>query len=451
MHRLNALPLGNRLRGDAMRSLAMLKPVKSILYSVALLLLGNGLLNTLLTLRGTEEGFSSAVLGMIMSGYFIGFIGGTWVSGRLIRRMGHIRTFGFCASVCASVALLHLVFVNPWVWLPLRMAYGLSFITLITVIESWLNSQAASHERGRIFAVYMVVNLGALATAQQLLRLSSPQGFLLFVIIAILISWALLPITLTRRVQPKMSERPKSSLRALLGFAPLAVASAALSGLAMGAFWSMTPVYATQLGFDIGGVGLVMSVAIVGGALLQIPIGRFSDKHDRPRVMTWVVLLAALIAACMPFAPTHEALLGLYFLWGGLAFSLYPLAVAQLIDQLHPDEIVAGSADMLVMHGAGCAVAPIAAGSLMTAVGSQGLPVYIACVFALLGMYAIYRRRRVTALVTHTAHFEPMVQSSAEVLELIFDDTQGDLFDDPSFYEEHERERLRSILTSSKG
>lgn len=434
-----------------MRSLAMLKPVKSILYSVALLLLGNGLLNTLLTLRGTEEGFSSAVLGMIMSGYFIGFIGGTWVSGRLIRRMGHIRTFGFCASVCASVALLHLVFINPWVWLPLRMVYGLSFITLITVIESWLNSQAASHERGRIFAVYMVVNLGALATAQQLLRLSSPQGFLLFVIIAILISWALLPITLTRRVQPKMSERPKSSLRALLGFAPLAVASAALSGLAMGAFWSMTPVYATQLGFDIGGVGLVMSVAIIGGALLQIPIGRFSDKHDRPRVMTWVVLLAALIAACMPFAPTHEALLGLYFLWGGLAFSLYPLAVAQLIDQLHPDEIVAGSADMLVMHGAGCAVAPIAAGSLMTAVGSQGLPVYIACVFALLGMYAIYRRRRVTALVTHTAHFEPMVQSSAKVLELIFDDTQGDLFNDPSFYEEHERERLKSILTSSKG
>ncbi|QNI02161.1 MFS transporter [Halomonas sp. SH5A2] len=433
-----------------MRSLAMLKPVKSILCSVALLLLGNGLLNTLLTLRGTGEGFSSAVLGMIMSGYFVGFICGTWVSGRLIRRMGHIRTFGFCASICASVALLHLVFINPWVWLPLRVAYGLSFITLITVIESWLNSQAASQERGRIFAVYMVVNLGALATAQQLLRLSSPQGFLLFVVIAILISWALLPITMTRRVQPRISERPKSSLRALLGFAPLAVASAALSGLAMGAFWSMTPVYATQLGFDIGGVGLVMSVAIIGGALLQIPIGRFSDKHDRPRVMTWVVLFAALVAAAMPFAPSREVLLGLYFIWGGLAFSLYPLAVAQLIDQLHQDEIVSGSADMLVMHGAGCAVAPIAAGSLMTAVGGHGLPIYIACVFILLWGYAIYRRRRVTALVTHTAHFEPMVQSSAEALELIVDDTQGDLFDDPSFYEEHERERLKKVLLSSK-
>ncbi|SDL81786.1 Predicted arabinose efflux permease, MFS family [Franzmannia pantelleriensis] len=433
-----------------MRSLTMLKPVRSILWSVALLLLGNGLLNTLLTLRGTGEGFSSALLGIIMSGYFVGFICGTWVSGRLIRRMGHIRTFGFCAAICASVALLHLIFVNPWVWLPLRVVYGLAFITLITVIESWLNSQAASHERGRIFAVYMVVNLGALAAAQQLLRLSSPEGFLLFALIAILISWALLPITMTRRVQPSISERPKSSLRALLGFAPLAVASATLSGLAMGAFWSMTPVYASQLGFDIGGVGLVMSVAIIGGALLQIPIGRFSDKHDRPRVMTWVVFLAAIIAAAMPFAPNHDVLLGLYFLWGGLAFSLYPLAVAQLIDQLHPDEIVAGSADMLVMHGAGCAVAPIAAGSLMTVLGGHGLPIYIACVFTLLGVYAIYRRRHVTDLTTHTAHFEPMVQSSAEALEMIFDDTQRDLFDDPSFYEEHERQRLREVYTASQ-
>ncbi|WP_246286377.1 hypothetical protein [Vreelandella maris] len=67
---------------------------------------------------------------------------------------------------------------------------------------------------------------------------------------------------------------------------------------------------------------------------------------------------------------------------------------------------------MLVMHGAGCAVAPIAAGSLMAAVGSHGLPLYIACVFTLLGLYAIYRRRHVTALITHTAHFEPMILSA---------------------------------------
>lgn len=109
-----------------MQSLALLKPIQSLLWSVALLLLGNGLISTLLTLRGTSEGYSSAVMGVIMSAYFIGFICGTWVSGRLIRRMGHIRTFAFCASVCASTTLMHLIFIDPLAWMGLRFCYGLA-------------------------------------------------------------------------------------------------------------------------------------------------------------------------------------------------------------------------------------------------------------------------------------------------------------------------------------
>ncbi|MCE8029212.1 MFS transporter [Halomonas daqingensis] len=423
--------------------LAMLQPVRSILWSVALLLLGNGLINTLLTLRGTDEGFSSTIVGVIMSAYFVGFTCGTWVSSRLIRRAGHIRTFAFCAALCASGALLHIIFVDPWVWIVLRFFYGLAFVTLMTVIESWLNGQAASHERGRVFATYMLVNLGAIAAAQQILRLDTPGGFLLFAVTAILISWALLPITMTRRQQPTVPENAKSSLKALIGFAPLSVTASVLSGLAMGAFWGMAPLYARQLGWSAGDVGTLMSVTILGGALLQLPIGRFSDKHDRSQVLTWVVIAAAALAALMPFAPNQVALLGLFFLWGGFSFAIYPLAVAQLIDQLHPEEVVSASADMLVTQGAGSALAPIVAGALMGVLGPQALPLYIAAVLAVLGAYALYRRRHVSDLVYgHPAHFEPMTQTSPLALEMIFDDSQPDLFDDPSFYEEQERQRL---------
>ncbi|MFW3614183.1 MFS transporter [Billgrantia antri] len=422
--------------------LAMLQPVRSILWSVALLLLGNGLINTLLTLRGTDEGFSSTVVGVIMSAYFVGFTCGTWVSSRLIRRAGHIRAFAFCAALCASGALLHSIFVDPWVWIALRFFYGLAFVTLMTVIESWLNGQAASHERGRVFATYMLVNLGAIAAAQQILRLDTPGGFLLFAVTAILISWALLPITMTRRQQPTVPENARSSLKALLGFAPLCVAASVLSGLAMGAFWGMAPLYARQLGWSAADVGMLMSVTILGGALLQLPIGRFSDKHDRSQVMTWVVFASAALAALMPFAPNRPALMGLFFLWGGFSFAIYPLAVAQLIDQLHPEEVVSASADMLVTQGAGSALAPILAGLLMGALGPQALPLYIAAVLALLGIYALYRRRHVSDLVHGHAHFEPMTQTSPLSLEMMFDDAQPDLFDDPSFYEEDEHYRL---------
>jgi MFS family permease len=434
-----------------MQSLALLKPIQSILWSVALLLLGNGLISTLLTLRGTNEGFSSATMGLIMSSYFIGFVCGTWVSGRLIRRMGHIRTFAFCASICASATLLHIIFIDAWVWVVLRFFYGLAYITLMTVIESWLNSQAASHERGRIFAFYMVVNLGALTIAQQMLHIATPDNFLLFAIVSILISWAILPLTLTRRNQPMInSERPKSSLKNLLKIAPLSVAGSTLSGLAMGAFWAMTPIYATELGYDISGIALIMSLTILGGAALQIPIGRYSDKHDRPKVITWVVTLAGIIALSMAIIPSQTALLIVFFIWGGLSFSIYPLSVAQLIDQLHPDEIVSGSSDMLVLHGLGCAFAPVIAGSLMTIIGSQGLPLYIGTVLLILAGYTAYRRRRVVDLVSgDNAHFEPMVQTSSQVLSMMFDQPQRDLFDDPSFYEEEERNRIINALRQS--
>ena len=434
-----------------MQSLALLKPIQSILWSVALLLLGNGLISTLLTLRGTNEGFSSATMGLIMSSYFIGFVCGTWVSDRLIRRMGHIRTFAFCASICASATLLHIIFIDAWVWVVLRFFYGLAYITLMTVIESWLNSQAASHERGRIFAFYMVVNLGALTIAQQMLHIATPDNFLLFAIVSILISWAILPLTLTRRNQPMInSERPKSSLKNLLKIAPLSVAGSTLSGLAMGAFWAMTPIYATELGYDISGIALIMSLTILGGAALQIPIGRYSDKHDRPKVITWVVALAGIIALSIAVIPSQTALLAIFFIWGGLSFSIYPLSVAQLIDQLHPDEIVSGSSDMLVLHGLGCAFAPVIAGSLMTFIGAQGLPLYIGTVLLILAGYTAYRRHRVVDLVSgDNAHFEPMVQTSSQVLSMMFDQPQRDLFDDPSFYEEEERNRIINALRQS--
>ena len=143
--------------------LSLIAPISSLLSGVALLLLGNGLLNTLLTLRGVAEGYSTTMLGLIMSGYFVGFLLGTWLATPLVRRIGHIRAFACCAALAAIAALLHLLLIDPWVWLLLRVLYGLALVTLYMVIESWLNAKAPNDKRGQVFAIYMAVNLGALA------------------------------------------------------------------------------------------------------------------------------------------------------------------------------------------------------------------------------------------------------------------------------------------------
>src|SRR5690554_7864741 len=78
--------------------LRIVTTISALLTGVALMLMGTGLLNTLVPLRGDAEGFSDQVLGLFGSAYFAGFMLGTWLCPRLIRRMGHIRAFAFFRS-----------------------------------------------------------------------------------------------------------------------------------------------------------------------------------------------------------------------------------------------------------------------------------------------------------------------------------------------------------------
>lgn len=406
---------------------SLLAPISSLLGGVAFLLLGHGLLNTLLTLRGIAEGYSTGMIGLLMSGYFAGFLVGTWLAPSLIRRIGHIRTFAFYAALASVAVLLHVLIVNPWVWLVLRLMYGVALVTLYMVIESWLNAQVSGEKRGQVFALYMAVNLGSLAAAQQLLSLDSPMNFTLFALAAILISAALMPITLTRQAQPAQPDMPATDLLQLARIAPLPLMAAGVSGLTLGGFWGLAPVYASQSGFDASGVGLLMSVTILGGAVLQWPIGLFSDKHDRRLVMLWVVAIAAILGGLITPLTSGPLLLGMMFLWGGLAFSIYSIAVAQMVDQLHPDEILSGSSGLLLANGFGAAFGPVVAGGLMSFFGPKALPVFFAVTLAFLAIYSYFRARRVFDLVTEPhGHFTPMLRTSHTVLELMPDTPESE-------------------------
>ncbi|MFG0381967.1 MFS transporter [Pseudomonas sp. zbq_18] len=397
-------------------------PISSLLSGVALLLLGNGLLNTLLTLKGAAEGYSTTLLGLMMSGYFTGYFIGNWVGSPLIRRVGHIRAFAFCAALACICALLHVLIVHPWVWVVLRVLYGVALICLYMVIESWLNARASSENRGGIFALYMAVNLGALALGQQLLRFDPTLGFALFAVAGIFIVSALMPVTLTRQMQPSLPETPNSNLRQLFGIAPLALTASALSGLALSGFWGMAPAYADMVGFDAAGVGLLMTMTILGGALLQWPIGWLSDRLDRRWILFWVVSAAVVTAAAISLLAPGQLLISLFFLFGGLSFAIYPLGVALLIDQLQPDEILSGSASLLLVNGIGAACGPLLAGALMQHFGAPALPMYFALSLAPLAAYALYRMRHVSDLVSgEQAHFMPMLRTSPTVLELMPD------------------------------
>ena len=397
-----------------------LRAIASLLAGVALLLLGSGLLNTLIPLRGSTAGFSDALLGGLTSAYFAGFFLGTFVAPSLIRRIGHIRAFAFYAVCCACVALLHALGDQAWFWLLLRLAFGTALVGLYTVIESWLNAQAGPQARGRMFALYMVVNLGALALAQLLLQFEGGPGFVLFVAVALLVCAATMPVLLTRQTQPQLHPAPRLQLRRLVAAAPIAGVGALVSGLAMGAFWGLLPVYFGRQGHDAGAVGTFMFAAIVGGAALQWPLGRLSDRHDRRLVISLTCAAAGLLALALPVAGDRAAATyALVFLYGGMAFSTYPIVVAHLLDHLPPEDLLAATSSVLLLNGIGAALGPLLAGALMATLAPAALFGWFAALQGALALYAGWRYHAYRRAPAMAPQFHPMLRTSPASLELI--------------------------------
>lgn len=404
----------------------MILPIVALLSGVALLLLGTGLLNSVLALRGGLEGFSDIALGLMGSAYFLGFFLGTFLAPSLIQRIGHIRAFAFFGACIAGTVLAHALAVHPVFWILLRVVTGIALVGFYSVIESWLNSQAPPSHRGQIFALYMAVNLGALALAQQLLNLASPATFTLFALAALLVCLALLPVTATRLPQPVMEHRPRLPLRQLQQAAPLACAGALLSGLAMGGFWGMGAVYGLRLGFDESGVAFWMTAAILGGACGQWPLGRLSDCHDRRLVLAGAAVAAALAAGLMlGLGAQRWGAIGAAFLFGMAAFAVYPIVVAHLIDHLPQDEILSGNVGLLLLHGVGAAIGPALAGLLMNGLGPMALPLQLLLLFAALALTAWHHTRKgQDRIVEEPAQFMPMVRTSAAVLDMMTPEPQ---------------------------
>lgn len=399
--------------------LRTLRPIVSLLVATALLLAAVGLLNTLIPLRGLGAGFSDLLLGGLTSAYYAGYLVGTFTMPLLVRRIGHIRAFAFATACTTCVVLLHVFGAWPWLWLLLRFMAGVMLVGLYSIIESWLNAQAPGDQRGRVFACYMVVNLCALGLAQQLLRIQG-QPFVLFTVVALLACFAAVPIVVTHLAQPLAQTSPRLNLKRLYKLAPAAGIGALLSGLAMGAFYGFAPIYAQRLGFGTAAISVYMTAGILGGAALQYPIGRLSDRFDRRLVLALVSILASVLAVLVWWVGGREkAAIVVIFLYGGMAFAVYPIVVAHLVDCLTREELLAASSTALLVYGAGSALGPLVAGFAIDKGGPGLLPLWLALVHAVLALCTFYCYRVVWRESVNRRSFKFMLRTTPAAFEML--------------------------------
>ena len=373
----------------------LMVPLATLLSGVGLLVLGVGLLFSVLGLRAGLAEFSTVTTGIVMSAYFAGFVVGTLYCPLLIRRVGHIRSFAAMASVASTMPILHALWVEPWYWAVLRLITGTCLVGLYIVVESWLNVLAPREQRGKVFALYLTVTCVAMALGQWLLLVGDRLGFVPFVIVSVLLSFALLPLTLTPVAEPEPVEAPQLSLRLLYRTSPLGVSGALSAGLLTGALLGLGAVFVQRLGHADATVAAFMAATILGGALFQWPIGHLSDRHDRRRVLLVVCAGAALVAsgafALVRMVPA--ALIPAGVALGGLMFAIYGLSVAHVNDLIEPARVLEVTGGLLLVHGVGASLGPTLAGIVMSALGPGSLLIYVAVVTALQALFTLHRMR----------------------------------------------------------
>lgn len=352
-----------------------LVPVSALLLGSALLLFAGGMHGLILPVRGSIEGFSATSLGILGTGWAIGYVAGCLFSPRLVGSVGHIRTFGVMCAMAAVAILLQALIVEAWAWIPIRAVSGFCFAGAAMIVESWLNDRAQPNTRGTIFGVYTMVNLAAATAGQMAISLGDASGFLFFAVAAIVYCLALVPTALSTSASPAPLTSVHLDLRALWRNSPVAVVAVFLVGTSNASFTTLAAVYADGVGLTLTAIALFASIPVLAGAFAQIPIGYLSDRMDRRKVLVGTAVLALLAdLAFVLLVPETRALnLALVAVFGAAIFAMYPIIVAHANDHAPSGTSIQVSGGLLMVFGLGSIIGPFMAGFAMTELGPRGL------------------------------------------------------------------------------
>lgn len=352
-----------------------LLPISALIAGSGFLMFAGGIHGLILPLRGSVEGFSVFSLGLLGAAWAVGYVAGCVLTPRVVHRVGHIRSFAVLASLAAISVLVSVLLVNPLAWIMLRALAGFCFSGAAMIVESWLNEQTDNAHRGRVFGFYTMVNLAATTAGNMVIPLGDVKSGVFFVLAAVFYCLALMPPALTSTHAPRPLVQVNLDLAGLWRNSPVAVATALLIGVTNGVFATLGPVFAERIDLNLTAIALFMSVSVLAGAIVQLPVGMMSDRIDRRAVVIALAGVAALVEAYFFALRPQSAFANLMAaaVLGGALFSVYPVLVAHAADRASADSFLHVSGGLLLLFGIGAIAGPVIAGLAMALAGPHGL------------------------------------------------------------------------------
>ena len=383
-----------------------------------MIIISHGFQGNLLGIRAVLEEFNYIATGTMMSGYFIGYFIGANMVPNLVSKVGHIRVFAAFASIASLSALVHAVFVDPFIWTVSRFLTGFSMIGIFIIVESWLNDRATNKTRGKVLSLYMLVTYIGMSMGNLLLNVSSPKNYEPFIMISLLFSIALVPILLTKRKPPTFKKTSSIKIKELFKISPFGSFSTFCSGFIFSAMLTMLSVYAVTMNLSVFEVSVLLVGVTLAGALFQWPIGSLSDNYDRRLIIIACCLFASVFTVLSIFYSglsfnnllDEEMLRFNYFAVGtgmdktklfvfiillaGMILPLFSLNLALVNDYIPKEKFVAAGGGLNIIFGLGAIGGPIICSVLMSLFGPNGFFIHLLFFLLVMSIFGIFRMTR---------------------------------------------------------
>ncbi|MGE0502315.1 MAG: MFS transporter [Rhizobiaceae bacterium] len=403
--------------------------VASVILSMALVAIGNGLLFAYVPVRLGTEGYAPTWAGLILTGLSAGGIVGCFMTGSVVRRVGHARAYMTFSAMIILSSVVITAGIHPWLWIASRALYGFAICGLFIIAQSWLNDAVGNSIRGRVMAIFYIAYIAGLGLGSLALSFVDITTQAAPIIAIAFGALSIIPVGLTTLKAPPPPEAASIALAKAWRISPVGlVGMLAVGGLSM-MVAGFAPIHATASGFTQSEVSILMVSMQFGTILLQLPLGWFSDRTDRryALIAAAILVIVAGAAASQTIGAPYLLTVAIFLIWSGATESIYSISSAHANDRASKDDLVALSSTMLFAWSLSGFLIPGAATALTAGFGTQAF-MYIAVGIA--ALFAIFVGWRVTraAAPTPESAFAPMSAQAPLPADLAFysdDDKSG--------------------------
>jgi MFS family permease len=423
----DALLTAGGTRAVAGRGPAPLVAITSIILSMTLLAVGNGLLFAYVPVRLGASGYAPTWAGLILTGLSAGGLVGCLLTGQLVRRVGHARAFMTYSALIILANTLITAGVDPVLWIASRALYGFAINSLFIVAQSWLNDAVGNAIRGRVMAAFYicyVVGLGLGSLALAFIDIDTPAAPIVAVAFAAL---SIIPVGLTSLRPPPPPESASLAIGRAWRISPVGIAGMlAVGGLSM-MVAGFAPIHATASGFGKDQVSVLMVAMQFGTILFQLPLGWLSDRTDRRYVLVVTSLLVALagLAASQTAGVPFLWIVVVFVIWSGATETIYSISSAHANDRAGQADLVPLSSAMLFTWSFSGFIVPGVATALTALYGTEAF-MHVAIVIAVaFSGFVAWRIAKAPPAAEQSGNFAPMSAQAPLPAELALPQDHG--------------------------